>query len=116
MGRRASRLASTWARPSVTIRASTRGSIGRHRTRSHDGRDRVIVSSMNNQLTKLLRLTSRWPEEAQSELADVVREIEAELGAGAYTATPDELAGIDRGLADASQGRFGPTLPLRSSK
>lgn len=61
---------------------------------------------MNKQLNNLLRQTDQWPEAAQSELAEIVREMEAELSAGAYQATPGELAGIDRGLSDASQGRF----------
>jgi hypothetical protein len=44
-----------------------------------------------------------WPEAAQAELAP---EIDAELGAGKYRATLEELAGIGRGLKDAREGRF----------
>lgn len=47
-----------------------------------------------------------WPEEAQQELAAIVREIDAELRGGIYHATPEELAGIDRGLKAAMEGRF----------
>ena len=54
----------------------------------------------------LLRRVQSWPEDAQEELAQVVLEIEAELKSGKYRATHDELAGIDRGLSDASQGKF----------
>jgi predicted transcriptional regulator len=61
---------------------------------------------MNKTLTHLLRRADAWPEEAQSELAEIVGEIEAELAAGAYRATPEELAGIDRGLRDSAEGKF----------
>ena len=39
-------------------------------------------------------------------LAEVVLQIDAELREGKYRATPDELAGIDRGLKAAHEGRF----------
>jgi len=61
---------------------------------------------MNTQLTNLLRRTDNWPQEAQNDLAEIVREIEAELAGGTYLATPSELAGIARGLSDAAQGKF----------
>ena len=35
-----------------------------------------------------------------------MREIDAELRGGIYHATPEELAGIDRGLKAAMEGRF----------
>jgi len=47
-----------------------------------------------------------WPKEAQEELAEIALEIDAGLKGGAYTATPEELAGIDRGLKAAREGRF----------
>jgi predicted transcriptional regulator len=47
-----------------------------------------------------------WPEEAQRELAQIALEIDAGLSGGAYHATPEELAGIDRGLKAACEGRF----------
>jgi predicted transcriptional regulator len=53
----------------------------------------------------LSRATS-WPPEAQAELAAYAAEIEAALVAGEYQPTEAELAGIDRGLADARAGRF----------
>jgi predicted transcriptional regulator len=53
----------------------------------------------------LSRATS-WPPEAQAELAAYAAEIEAALAAGEYQPTEAELAGIDRGLADAHAGRF----------
>jgi hypothetical protein len=36
-----------------------------------------------------------WPPERQEELAEIALEIEAELGARAYRATPEELLAID---------------------
>jgi hypothetical protein len=54
----------------------------------------------------VLRLVETWPEAAQDELAGLALEINAELGAGKFVATPAELAGIDRGLKAAREGRF----------
>jgi hypothetical protein len=36
-----------------------------------------------------------WPSERQEEMAELVLEIEAELGSQAYHATPDELRALD---------------------
>jgi hypothetical protein len=47
-----------------------------------------------------------WPEAARAELAELALEIDAGLGAGKYQATPEELAGIERGLKAAREGRF----------
>ena len=47
-----------------------------------------------------------WPEAAQEELAEIALEIDARLRGGKYHATPEELAGIDRGLKAAREGRF----------
>jgi predicted transcriptional regulator len=58
------------------------------------------------QIEPVLERARTWPEEAQAELADLAREIEAELQGGAYRATPEELRGIDRGLRDAAEGKF----------
>ncbi len=49
-----------------------------------------------------------WPAEAQAELAAFAEEIEADLATTSYQPTEAELAGIDRGLADARAGRFAP--------
>jgi predicted transcriptional regulator len=59
-----------------------------------------------NKLEEVLELAKAWPEAAQAELAELAREIDAGLGAGKYHATPEELAGIDRGLKAAREGRF----------
>jgi hypothetical protein len=57
-------------------------------------------------LQEAMQRAETWPEEAQEELAEIAREIDAGLKDGTYRATPDELAGIDRGLKDAREGRF----------
>ena len=58
------------------------------------------------ELRDLMERIESWPEEAQEELADIALEIEAEFRRGAYRANPKELAGIDRGLKAAREGRF----------
>jgi predicted transcriptional regulator len=57
-------------------------------------------------LKDVLERVAAWPEAAQVELAEVALEIDAGLDAGKYDATPEELAGIDRGLKAAREGRF----------
>ena len=61
---------------------------------------------MNKSLSDLLTRAASWPVEAQDELARLAGEIEEELAAGAYRPTPEELAGINRGLSDVAAGRF----------
>lgn len=56
--------------------------------------------------TDVLTRATTWPAEAQAELIAYAEEIEAGLSAGTYHPTEAELAGIDRGLADARAGRF----------
>jgi hypothetical protein len=57
-------------------------------------------------LKDVLERVKAWPEEAQTELAQIALEIDAGLGDGKYQATPTELGGIDRGLKAAREGRF----------
>jgi predicted transcriptional regulator len=57
-------------------------------------------------LKDVLQRVETWPEAAQVELAELALEIDAELGNDKYTPTPAELAGIDRGLEAAREGRF----------
>jgi hypothetical protein len=57
-------------------------------------------------LKDVLERAEKWPEEAQAELAQIALEIDAGLVGGTYQATPAELAGIDRGLKAAHEGRF----------
>lgn len=58
------------------------------------------------QLTEALARVENWPPEAQDELAELARELDASVNGGEYRPTPQELEGIDRGLRAASQGRF----------
>jgi hypothetical protein len=55
-------------------------------------------------LRDVLQRVEAWPEAAQAELAELALEIDAALSAGKYHATPEELAGIDRGLKAAREG------------
>ena len=57
-------------------------------------------------LTQVLERVEAWPAHAQDELAEIARDIDESLGKGDYEPTPSELAGIDRGLRDAAEGRF----------
>jgi hypothetical protein len=61
---------------------------------------------MNKVLIDIVRRADTWPDAAQQELADLAAEIDAELNAGVYSASAEELTGIDRGLSDADQARF----------
>jgi predicted transcriptional regulator len=57
-------------------------------------------------LTQALERVDAWPAHAQDELAEIARDIDESLSKGEYEPTPAELAGIDRGLRDAAEGRF----------
>jgi hypothetical protein len=57
-------------------------------------------------LTEILERVEAWPADVQNELAEFALELEAGFRAGEYEPTPEELAGIDRGLRDAAEGRF----------
>ena len=57
-------------------------------------------------LKDVMQRVETWPEAAQQELAEIALEIEAELQGGVYQASPEELAGIDRGLKAAREGRL----------
>jgi predicted transcriptional regulator len=57
-------------------------------------------------LKEAMQRVETWPEEAQAELAEIALEMDAGLKGGAYRATPEELAGIDRGVKAAREGRF----------
>ncbi len=53
-----------------------------------------------DQVKAVLERVPTSPEDRQQELAEVALEIEAELAGADYSATPDELAAIDEGLAE----------------
>lgn len=57
---------------------------------------RAIITK--DQVEAVLERVLTWPEDRQQELAEIALEIEAELAAGVYHATPEELAAIDEGL------------------
>jgi len=57
------------------------------------------------ELSAILKRVESWPEAAQRQLAEIALEIEQDLS-GVYRATPEELAGIDRGIAAANRGEF----------
>jgi predicted transcriptional regulator len=56
-------------------------------------------------LADILRRAETWPPEAQEEFARIALEFEAGLS-GEYRPTAEELAGINRGLRAAAEGRF----------
>jgi hypothetical protein len=64
-------------------------------------------------LKDVLQRVEAWPEAAQAELAELALEIDAGLGAGKYHATPEELAGIKRGLKP--RARVGSLVTSRSN-
>jgi hypothetical protein len=60
----------------------------------------VIGIRYNDIMTKeqvkaVLDRVLTWPRERQEELAEIAPEIEAELGAGVYHATAEELQAVD---------------------
>jgi hypothetical protein len=60
----------------------------------------------SKRLTDALERVDAWPSGAQDELAEIVLGLEANLSGTEYEPTQAELAGIDRGLRDAANGRF----------
>ena len=60
----------------------------------------------SKQLAEMLERVEHWPAQAQDELADFARDIEKHLRQGDYEPTPEEQAGIERGLRAADEGRF----------
>lgn len=73
-----------------------------------------MMSGMTKKLQEVLKQAETWPEAAQDELAYVVLMIAGNLQRD-YHATADELAGIDRGLDDARQGRFATDEEVRAA-
>lgn len=57
-------------------------------------------------LKDVMQKVESWPQEVQEELADIAREMDESLRGGVYRASREELAGIDRGLKAAREGRF----------
>jgi hypothetical protein len=59
-----------------------------------------------SKLKEVLERVESWPADVQNELAEFALELDAGLKDGEYQPTPEELAGIDRGLRAAAEGRF----------
>jgi predicted transcriptional regulator len=57
-------------------------------------------------LTEVLERIEAWPPEAQDALADFALDLDAGFKDGDYEPTAEELAGIERGLRAAAEGRF----------
>jgi predicted transcriptional regulator len=57
-------------------------------------------------LNKALEQVENWPKEAQDRLAEIALDMDAGLKNVLYEPSDEELAGIDRGLRDAAEGRF----------
>ncbi|HZE54924.1 MAG TPA: hypothetical protein VE111_16865 [Bradyrhizobium sp.] len=57
-------------------------------------------------LAEVLERVEAWPPHVQNELAEFALELDAGFRDGEYEPTPEELAGIDRGLRAAAEGRF----------
>ena len=57
-------------------------------------------------LTEVLERVEASPPDIQDELAEFELELDAGLKDGEYQPTSAELAGIDRGLHAAAEGRF----------
>jgi hypothetical protein len=57
-------------------------------------------------LIEAMKRVEAWPAEVQEELAGIALEIDAAIQGGEYRATPEELAGIDRGLDASRRGQL----------
>jgi hypothetical protein len=65
-----------------------------------------LPSMRTKKLTEVLERVEAWPADIQNELAEFALELDAGFRDGEYQPTPEELAGIDRGLRAAAEGRF----------
>jgi hypothetical protein len=66
----------------------------------------TFISMKTKKLTEVLERIEAWPPEAQDELADFALDLDAAFRSVEYKPTPEEFAGIIRGLSDAAEGRF----------
>src|SRR3954447_3186557 len=66
----------------------------------------TFKSMKTQKLTEVLARIEAWPPEAQNALADFALDLDAGFRNGDYEPTAEELAGIERGLRDAAEGRF----------
>jgi predicted transcriptional regulator len=66
----------------------------------------TLPAMKTKKLTEALERVEAWSSDAQNELAELALELDAGFKDGEYEPTPEELAGIDRGLRAAAEGRF----------
>jgi hypothetical protein len=66
----------------------------------------AFLSMRTKKLNEVLERVEAWPAHIQNELAEFALELDAGFRDGEYEPTPEELAGIDRGLRAAAEGRF----------
>ena len=66
----------------------------------------TLLNMKTKKLTEVLERVEAWPPHIQNELAEFALELDAGFRDGEYQPTPEELAGIDRGLRAAAEGRF----------
>jgi hypothetical protein len=64
------------------------------------------MSMKTKKLIEVLERIEAWPPEAQNALADFALDLDAGFKGGDYEPTLEELAGIERGMRDAAEGRF----------
>jgi hypothetical protein len=61
---------------------------------------------LTKKLNAVLQRVEAWPPEAQNALADFALDLDTGFKDGDYEPTAEELAGIERGLCAAAEGRF----------
>ena len=69
---------------------------------------------ITEKLTEALERIEAWPPEVQDMFANFALELEAAFGSDEVEPTQEELAGIDRGLRAAAQGRFATDQQLEA--
>jgi predicted transcriptional regulator len=66
----------------------------------------TFISMKTKKLAAVLERIEAWPPEAQNALADLALDLDAGFRDGDYEPTAEELAGVERGLRAAAEGRF----------
>lgn len=64
---------------------------------------------------QILERVEHRPAQAQDELADFARDIEKNLSEGDYELTPEEEAGVKRGLRGADRGHFATEAEVKAT-
>src|ERR1700732_3228399 len=65
----------------------------------------TLAAMKTKKLTEVLERVEAWPPHVQNELAEFALELDAEFKDGEYEPKPAALAGIDRALRAAAEGR-----------